>query len=563
MLRSLPDEHFHVVCTSPPYYNLRNYSTNPQIWGESGPCDHVWGPWQEQRTLRHTDSERTAGKMRHSDRSWGDDPTRTFDGQHQRHVAAQTCIHCGAMRCELGNEPTIRDYTSHLVEVFREVWRVLHPTGLLFVNLGDSYARNPAKGQHRPGQNGRCSRSAYDTGVGRSAAAPCDQDGVKEKDLCLVPARFAIAMVEDGWYLRNDCIWHKPNAKPASVTDRFVMDHEYVFMFARSSKYYFDWMAVAEPHKTSESDQKRHKYLKTRNQAHAKAVGNVVSPMRDSHGGLGFSEAGRRRRTVWSITTKSFKDAHFAVFAPELPEICLRAGTSEGGCCVKCGVPLVRVTTKGEPDRAWQAACGGDDDGQYTGVSQKDYVSAGAESASDVKRRILEGMRPKLTLGWALQCKCWGDPPRTEFPRPRNGRKRQQREVSGSWRKRVERALAAPAGAIVPCRVLDPFAGSGTVGEVAHELHLDCTLVELQPDYVPLIHTRVGKVGGTVHDVRLQAARRDLVAALEEAIWAQHTRPLFPPLVRELWEDLDGLPMEDSGWAEDEPVPAFSWSRDA
>jgi len=228
----------------------------------------------------------------------------------------------------------------------------------------------------------------------------------------------------------------------------------------------------------------------------------------------------------------------------------------------KCGVPRVRVTVKGEPDRAWQKACGGDDDGHYTGVAQKAYAGTGAEDASAVKARILEGMRPKITLGWRFGCSCWGAQ-RVEFPRARRDRKRQQGEVSGRWQKRVERHLTPPPGSTAPCRVLDPFAGSGTVGEVAHQLGLACTLVELQRDYIPLVVDRVGKAGGTVrvYDSALQTTRRDLVDALEEAIWAHHTRPLFPPLVRDLWEPLEGPAVEEPGWPEDTEV-VFSWSKE-
>lgn len=394
-LRDLPDDYFHVACTSPPYWGLRQYSTIPQVWGETdSSCEHLWATEAE----HHEERELTVhGKTRTSDRAYGGDASRRFDGNHQKHVQAEICSRCGAMRCELGHEPLVSQYVAHLVEVCQEIRRVLRPDGQFYLNLGDSYASAwPCQRRSIVGQG------SLEDGR-RGNRPPRLGDGLKEKDLVMMPARVALALQDDGWYLCNDIIWHRKNAKPESVRDRFSMDYEHVFLLTRSSKYYADMHAVREPHTTPLKDQARQRNTRGK-QAYAGAM--VGQPQQDSYAGLGFGAGGRNRRSVWTLNTKPYKGAHFACFPEELPEICLRASTSEGGCCSECGAPRERVTVKGAPDREWQTACGGDAEGQYDGQAQKDYVSANAENASDVKRRILEGMRPSITIGWKPRCAC-------------------------------------------------------------------------------------------------------------------------------------------------------------
>lgn len=468
----------------------------------------------------------------------------------------------------------MQQYVANLVEVCREVRRVLRPDGLFFLNLGDSYAAN------RSYQVPESKWRDVGNNMGRRLS-----DGFKEKDLLLVPSRVAIALVDDGWYLRNDCVWTKPNVKPESITDRFVVDYEHVFMLTRSPKYYFDWIAVSEPHKTSAADRKRHKKLGTRNQAHAQAVGQVTNAMRDSHGGLGFGAAGRRRRTTWSFTTRSYKGAHFATWPEPLAELMLRAGASGGGCCAACGAPRVRVTVKGEPDRDLQVACGSDAEGRYEGTATKDFAAAGAEDASAVKARILEGLRPRLTLGWRFACRCHGAV-RERFPRTADARKRRRQDLTGDWRLRVAVRLAASPGSVAPCRVLDPFCGSGTTLAVAHRLGLDAAGTELQDKYVALCQERVEKAGGTLEVLYPPMLLAPLVEEAPAAIlpprWlcdfpcgpgepeelvlqklvglvrATRLAPVPPEVSR---EGLEVVEEETSGWVEDTQFTGFSWEE--
>lgn len=529
-LRELPSDHFQTVCTSPPYWGQRAYKTTGQTWGGDPDCEHLW---QERRYYTEQSSGGSSGE---SFAVAGADNARRLREARWREDGV--CRRCGAWQGEFGAEPTIAMYVEHCLEIAREIRRVLRPDGLFFLNLGDTYAANRTRQVKE-------SKWGHDANPGRRTIG----DGLKPKDLCLVPFRVAIALQEDGWWVRNDIIWHKPSCKPESVKDRFTLDYEHILLFTRSSRYYFDMDAVREPHATPPKAQARQRNTRGKQSYAGAAVGQ---PQQDSYAGLGFSAGGRNRRSVWSIPTKPYPGAHFATFPERLPEICLRAGTSEGGCCSRCGTPRERVTIKGPPDREWQAACGADAAGEYDGQATKEYASANAENASEVKRRILEGMRPKLTLGWRFPCSCWGVL-RAQFPEARSGRKRQQRAASGDWRRRVGCHLNAHSPlAVAPCRVLDPFAGSGTTLAVAHTLGLDAIGIDLQPDYADLAVQRVAKAGGTLDVVRPEPVEiRDLLRAAK----------LIPAAVLEREWEGEPATEEGSGWVEDEVFEGFWWKK--
>lgn len=224
---------------------------------------------------------------------------------------------------QIGLETTPSAYVAKLVDVFREVRRILRDDGTLWLNLGDTYARNPAKGQHKPGDSGK-QAYIYDVGGGRaSSTATAD---VPEKNLLGVPWRVAFALQDDGWYLRQDIIWHKPNAMPESVTDRCTKAHEYLFLLSKSPKYYFDYKAIQEPAVNAG----KRVALGDKSFAKGQAKGKGVAPS-----GNGLAEfydvpEFRNRRSVWSITTKPYKGAHFATFPPDLVEPCVLAGSRLG-----------------------------------------------------------------------------------------------------------------------------------------------------------------------------------------------------------------------------------------
>lgn len=182
---------------------------------------------------------------------------------------------------QVGAEITIDEYISDLVAIFREVRRVLTDDGTLWLNIGDTYT-----------SGGRTWRApdSKNPARGMSYRAPTPE-GLKPKDLIGIPWRVAFALQADGWYLRSDNIWYKPNCQPESVKDRPTRSHEYVFLLSKSEKYYYDYKAVKEP-----------------------AINGDL----------------RNRRTVWQINTEPFKEAHFAVFPPALVEPCVLAGSQEG-----------------------------------------------------------------------------------------------------------------------------------------------------------------------------------------------------------------------------------------
>lgn len=230
---------------------------------------------------------------------------------------------------QIGLEPTLAEYIANMVAVFREVRRVLRDDGTLWLNIGDSYAAARG-GTHQPaetlagGKNGympdgkRVNRGRGDTYNPTRDAA---KHGLKHKDLMMVPARLALALQDDGWYLRSDIIWHKPNPMPESVTDRPTSAHEHIFLLTKRKTYYYDADAIAEPALTPGDT----RFLRTDNtQTFGRNGDNSRVRTGNPTGDV------RNCRNVWKIATKPFSDAHFATFPPELPRRCILAGSREG-----------------------------------------------------------------------------------------------------------------------------------------------------------------------------------------------------------------------------------------
>ena len=216
---------------------------------------------------------------------------------------------------QLGLEKTPEEYVAKMVEVFREVRRVLRKDGTLWLNLGDSYS-SPAGGQN----NFQSSTLTGGRGARDPSHIPSKKDsGLKPKDLVGIPWRVAFALQADGWWLRSDIIWAKPNPMPESVTDRPTKAHEYIFLLTKSAKYFWNQEAVREPH--MDSSLRRYEY------GGSGANGKPFAMQQSPRG----NESGRNIRTVWTIATQSYKEAHFATFPEEIPERCIKAGCPEGG----------------------------------------------------------------------------------------------------------------------------------------------------------------------------------------------------------------------------------------
>jgi DNA modification methylase len=343
---------------------------------------------------------------------------------------------------QIGLEETPEAYVSRLVEVFREVRRVLRSDGTLWLNLGDSYA---AGGMSNPSGKstlgGGKDRGAADCRINR--ALP---DSLKPKDLVGIPWRVAFALQADGWWLRQDIIWHKPNPMPESVTDRCTKAHEYVFLLAKSQRYYYDAEAISE-------DAKPGTHITTQKSFGGQAAGAGVAPSGNQIPGKEWSWGEtRNRRSVWTVCTKPYSGAHFAVMPPDLVKPCIMAGTSAEGCCAACGAPWQRVV-----ERERVATRPGTDT-KVTGDSMTD-------GNRDPQRHVTE----VKTVGWERTCEC------------------DEARVS-------------------PCTVLDPFNGAATVGLVSLQLQRRYIGIELNPDYCKI---SVDRINMEARQKRLFAASGD------------------------------------------------------
>lgn len=301
-LKNLPDNSIDCVITSPPYWGQRYYGKYVnRIWGGDPNCKHEWIV-QDKKTMNIQSNN---PKFQRTLEEATLDFTSAF------------CKKCGAWYGQLGLEPTFEMYLEHLWEIFDEIYRVLKPTGTVFVNLGDTYNGN---------KQGKTDKkvSEYLKEHNKYLRKPVAKN-VKQKSLLMIPARFAICMIDRGWILRNVIIWQKPNAMPESVKDRFTEDFEYIFFFVKKKKYYFK--QILEP------------YFKPLNRwGGEKLIAKGVSRWDNATGQKTYrtrsmrpNPNGRNKRTVWSINTKPFEGAHFAVFPPDIPEICIKAGCPEDG----------------------------------------------------------------------------------------------------------------------------------------------------------------------------------------------------------------------------------------
>jgi DNA modification methylase len=373
-LRTLPDASVHCCVTSPPYWGLRDYG---------------------------------------------------HDGQ-------------------IGLESTPEAYVARMVEVFREVRRVLRDDGTCWVNLGDSYAGGGgfspdapcnvkrremlADGQSRHGSFAICDRQHT-----RNKSGGIKPQGfIKPKDLVGIPWRVAFALQADGWWLRQDIIWHKPNPMPESVTDRCTKSHEYVFLLTKSERYYYDAEAVSEA-----ASQPYVISCKT---------GQHKSQVYKHAGTLGSNQgaASRNRRSVWTITTKPYSGAHFAVMPADLVEPCIKAGCPEQ-CCSMCGAGYERITAKQKRFESGSGRSGNAIEGK------QDLAASETNSTPDIRMGPVVSVQ---TLGWAPACDC-------------------------------------AAFGTTPGTVLDPFAGSGTTLAVAAELGRSGIGCELNPEYIQLAEQRI------------------------------------------------------------------------
>jgi DNA modification methylase len=318
LLALMPERSVDCCVTSPPYFGLRDYGTAEWEGGDPG-CDHREKEIRQRRNLAEAANACDGG-------------SRTSEGRLDKDALwipyKDKCGKCGAVRVDsqIGLEPTPGEFVAKLVAVFREVRRVLRDDGTLWLNLGDSYnAGTNSKRKNGTGDVGNW-HTADETGGIRVNVA-----SLKPKDLIGIPWRVAFALQADGWYLRQDIIWHKPNPMPESVRDRCTKAHEYVFLLSKSARYYFDNESIKEP--CSEATHERAKYRWKRAQNGGGSKESMQGHNYDNDfGDMAVDlEKGKNKRSVWTVNTKPYKGAHFATFPPALIEPCILAGSRKGG----------------------------------------------------------------------------------------------------------------------------------------------------------------------------------------------------------------------------------------
>lgn len=227
---------------------------------------------------------------------------------------------------QIGLENSVEEFIEKLMEVFNEIYRVLKKTGTLFLNLGDTYSNINAKLANRT------NKKKY--GIGDGYKVIPRKTAIKRKSKLMIPERLAIKMIEAGWILRNEIIWHKPNILPESVSDRFTNDFEKVFFFTKSQKYYFEKQYEPYSNKTLTGFGKDGIMPDSDNRL---AAGESKTGMRENRKWKAiYNDKGRNMRTIWSIATKGIKEGHFATFPEELVKRCLLAGCPEGGVVLDC-----------------------------------------------------------------------------------------------------------------------------------------------------------------------------------------------------------------------------------
>lgn len=275
VLKTMEPESVDVCVTSPPYWGLRDYGSDPVVWGGKEDCDHEW-----------------------------DD--------------SNLCPKCGAWKGQLGLEPNPLDYIEHLCMIFDGIKRILKPTGACWVNIGDTYATLSGNAYCKDQFSSDKLKESVKSG--NELKRSISQYGFKNKSLCQMPSRFAIAMTDRGWILRNECIWHKPNAMPVSTRDRFTVDFEKFFFFTKGPKYYF--VQQLEPFRDPEA----------KSTFGTKKKGNTKNLY--SHNIYDATKLpGRNKRTVWTIPTCHSNEKHCAMYPTTLIETPIKACCPRGGGC--------------------------------------------------------------------------------------------------------------------------------------------------------------------------------------------------------------------------------------
>jgi len=299
----------------------------------------------------------------------------------------------------LGLENTPQEYVENLVGIFGEAKRVLRVDGTFWLNLGDSFASARAGHSYEAhtgivpeSRRGKAAYGEFQTAKTRGHGGPRDANyiGLKHKDLIGIPWMVAFALRDDGWYLRRDIIWAKGNCMPESVRDRCTTSHEYVFMFAHpdsGGRYFYDAHAIREPISQNPSTQARNNRQDDANFVGSSAL--FSSPYGQSGTGFVDRKKGttRNKRSVWNVNPRPYKGAHFATWPPALVEHMIKAGTSEYGCCPKCGVPWGRKVR--DPDCQENTPAGEGENQQVSEIADSPMWKLTCECGEEGRTRAI------------------------------------------------------------------------------------------------------------------------------------------------------------------------------
>jgi DNA modification methylase len=430
LLKSIPANSVQTMITSPPYFGLRDYGTAVWEGGSDPDCTHK--PDYVPRSERPVSPKLGVATSYNDSR---DEGARAFK---------KVCGKCGATRIDhqIGLEETLDDFLHEMVTLFQEVRRVLHPSGTVWLNIGDTY-NSGTKGGRAATPSKRDFNHGYWNKRGGMGDRHVADSGTKPKDLMMVPALLALALRADGWYLRSDIIWVKKAAMPESVTDRPTSAYEHIFLLSKNRKYYYDSLAVREGSVNPDS---RYDHFRS-----PKYVDQNGASNNSTHQGTYYrgdvDSTTRNARNVWILGPEPFRGddylpgvGHFATFPTEVPRRCILAGTSEKGMCPHCYSPWVRST---EPIGEYAEALEGDT-----------WESGGLERGHDKPAGYPRVSKQERTIEWKPSCSC-------------------------------------PEHNPVPQMVLDIFGGAGTTGLVADRLGRNATLMELNPAYVTIINRRL------------------------------------------------------------------------
>lgn len=446
VLTRLPSDSIDCVVTSPPYWSLRDYGIEPQVWGGDPNCQHNFNLKEIQTGQCHWNS---GGEVI----PYGE---RKIRNGAKRELGF--CLKCGAWKGSLGLEPTFDLFIKHLCDIFDEVKRVLKKEGTCWVNLGDTYSgscqgagkntKERVEGK-RTENLGSSKNYLMKYGHALTTKPPSSKTSIPNKCLCLIPFRFAIEMVNRGWILRNVIIWRKPNCMPSSVKDRFTVDFEYLLFFVKNKKYWFE--AQYEDSKTiyEKFNVRVRDYSKKKIQCpQFKATPFEV----EQYHGRNIEYGNKKnKRCIWTITTKPFKEAHFAVFPPQLVETPIRAGCPEF-VCKKCGKARKRII---KIDYVKQSIISESQKYNPKDKKFKTNVTYGKKKRIDGKEVYVHGYPVYKEHGYA-SCSC-----------------------NAGFR---------------PGIVLDPFSGSGTTLAVAKNLGRNYIGIDLNPEYIKMAERRIAKL---------------------------------------------------------------------